>query len=144
NQQVVETTLKNTPTNLSHKFKALQLTFQVVCGSRRKRFKAMWRRTAKVWAPLSLRIRQASSANETSRTPWRELSLPQWCRTAWANRTPWAGRDVRKYRVSTWTVSPTSRRASTIPTLCKLDHEALASSPSISDVIQYRRVSMRP
>ena len=26
----METTLKNTPTNFSHKFKALQLTFQVV------------------------------------------------------------------------------------------------------------------
>jgi hypothetical protein len=31
NQQVVETTLKNIPTNFSHKCKALQLTFQVVC-----------------------------------------------------------------------------------------------------------------
>ena len=31
---------------------------------------------------------------------------------------------------------PTSRRASTIPTLCKLDQEALAPSHSISDVIQ--------
>jgi len=30
NQQVVETTLKNIPTNFSHKCKALQLTFQVV------------------------------------------------------------------------------------------------------------------
>src|SRR6266446_86425 len=57
------------------------------CGSRRKRFKAIWRRTAKVWAPLSLRIRQASSSKETSRTQWREFSMPQCCRTAWANRT---------------------------------------------------------
>src|SRR5205809_260946 len=79
-----------------------------------------------------------------SRTQWREFSMPQCCRTAWANRTPCAGREVRKYRVSTWTVFPTSRRASTIPTLCKLDQEALAPSHSISDVIQYRRVSMRP
>ena len=35
-------------------------------------------------------------------------------------------------------------QASTIPTLCKLDHEPLAPSHSMSDVIQYRRVSMRP
>ena len=28
----METTLKNIPTNFSHKFKALQLTFQVVLG----------------------------------------------------------------------------------------------------------------
>ena len=39
---------------------------------------------------------------------------------------------------------PTSRRASTIPTLCTLDHEPFAPSDSISDVIQYRRVARRP
>ena len=70
--------------------------------------------------------------------------MPQCCRTAWANRTPCAGRDVRKYRVSPWIVFPPSRRASTIPPLGQLDHDALAPSHSISDVIHSRRVSLRP
>src|SRR5262249_11528330 len=34
--------------------------------------------------------------------------------------------------------------ASTIPMLCRLAQEALAPHHSMSDVIQYRRVSMRP
>ena len=43
--------------------------------------------------------------------PCSACSMPQWCRTPWANRTPSQGRGVRNKRVSSETVSPRSRRS---------------------------------
>src|SRR5262249_42791415 len=77
--------------------------------ARCKRFRAIWRNTAKFWAPFSLRIRQSSSRNETSRTQCSEFSTPQCSRTALANCVASQGRDVKEYRVSSVLWSPTAR-----------------------------------
>jgi hypothetical protein len=69
--------------------------------------------------------------------------MPQCCRTAWENRPPCAGSEVRNYRVAICPFSPTARHDSTLPILCHLAQEVLAPSESISEVIPYRRVAIR-
>ena len=59
-------------------------------------------------------------------------------------REPHPLRRQRKYRVSLCTFSPIARHDSTIPILCNLAQEVFAPSDSIAEVIQYRRVSIRP
>jgi predicted transposase YbfD/YdcC len=112
--------------------------------SRRNRFNATWRNTAIFCAPSPWRMRQSSSRKLTSRTQWSEFSTPQCSRTALAKRAASHGSDVKKNRCSIETSSTTSRRDSTIPTLWIFAHEALIPRHSISDVIQYVRVSSRP
>src|SRR5262249_59493742 len=98
--------------------------------SRLRRFTAIWRSTLKVCAPLSLRIRLASSAKDTSRTQCNLFSTPQCCRTASLNRTPSAGRETREYRLFIPASSPGLPRASPHATPCKLTHPALPPTQS--------------